>query len=233
MRRLSAIQLIQRPFAKACTIATIALATTVVGQGILPTQAQAQLSACQPPSASEYLLLAVTPDASAQARVTSILPASAQTLTCNYLGETVIRVGGFGTQESANAWAEYVAKQAKVSAFVAKPSTGGKPGVLPPFPPSTTAPATPKPQYNPKPLGNGYAVLVNYYNKPAIAKQIMASTGQPVGLVSYGQKPYLLASFTSDQSAANVLLQALTDKGLWASIVDGRRVMLLKANVGQ
>jgi hypothetical protein len=73
---------------------------------------------------------------------------------------------------------------------------------------------------------------VNYYNKPELAAQVRQTAGQ-VGLVSYGQKPYLLASFTSDQSAANVLLQALTDRGMWAMVVDGRRVVLLKPNVGQ
>ncbi len=205
----------------------------------------AQLPPCQPPSGSEYLLLAVTPNADAQARVTAILPTSYPTQSCDYLGEAVLRVGGFATQETANAWVAYVANQAKVSAFVAKPINPGQapgliplppaapPSLLPPNPPAppptAIAPATS--QYNPQPLGSGYAVLVNYYNKPETATLVRQTAGQ-VGLVSYGQKPYLLASFTRDQSAANVLLQALTDKGLWAMVVDGRRVVVLKPQVG-
>lgn len=130
MRRLSSVRLIQRPFANVCAIG--AIAATVLGQGLAPQRAMAQLAACQPPTANEYLLLAVTPDSGAQARVTSILPASARTTVCNYLGETVMRIGDFSTQESANAWAEYIAQQAQVSAFVAKPPASGQTGVLPP-----------------------------------------------------------------------------------------------------
>jgi hypothetical protein len=239
-----------------------------------PSVATAQLPACLPPSATEYLLLAVIPNADAQARVMAIVPASSPSTTCNYLGETVVRVGGFASQDSANAWANYLAQQAQVSAFVATPSTSGQPTGLTPLPPSTapstlppntlppstlpnptvpnsTVPSSPigsaapsiipgtvnnaiVPQpYDPKPLGNGYAVLVNYYDRPELATQVRQTSGQPVNLVAYGQKPYLLATFTSDQSAANVLLQTLTDKGMWAMVVDGRRVILLKSNVGQ
>ncbi|MBE9029344.1 hypothetical protein IQ266_06155 [filamentous cyanobacterium LEGE 11480] len=243
MRRLSSARLAPNRFTKAGKIGTLALTIACLGNGLIGDRTLAQLATCQPPKANEYLLLAVTPSAEDQARVTAILPVSSPTTTCNYLGETVLRVGGFNAPETANAWAEYVAKQAKVSAFVAKPPTSGTPSVLPPLPPAATLPTTPVAptpvgaptpnRYNPQPLGSGYAVLVNYYNNPTIAQQVAASTGQTVSLVSYGQQPYLLASFTSDQSAANVLLQALTDKGLWASIVDGRRVMLLKSNVGQ
>jgi hypothetical protein len=241
MRRLSSARLNQ-----ACCTATIAFCAALAGNGtILADRAIAQLATCQPPNGSEYLLLAVTPNADAQARVTAILPTSYPTKSCDYLGETVLRVGGFATQETANAWASYVANQAKVSAFVAKPSTPGQAPGLTPLPPSAppsllppnpgTPPSTPTPaysQYNPQTLGSGYAVLVNYYNKPELAAQVRQTAGQ-VGLVTYGQKPYLLASFTSDQSAANVLLQALTDRGMWAMVVDGRRVVLLKPSVGQ
>ncbi len=242
MRRLSSARLNQ-----ACCTGTIALLTALWGNVGWVDRVMAQLPTCQPPNGSEYLLLAVTPNADAQARVTAILPTSYPTQSCDYLGEAVLRVGGFATQETANAWASYVANQAKVSAFVAKPSNPGQapgltplspaapPSLLPPNPPPsnpTTAIVPSTSQYNPQPLGSGYAVLVNYYNKPETATLVRQTAGQ-VGLVSYGQKPYLLASFTSDQSAANVLLQALTDKGMWAMVVDGRRVVMLKPSVGQ
>ncbi len=239
MRRSSSAR-----FNQACCTATIALGCALAGNGtILTDRAMAQLATCLPPNGSEYLLLAVTPNADAQARVTAILPTSYPTKSCDYLGEAVLRVGGFATQETANAWASYVANQAKVSAFVAKPTTPGQAPGLTPLPPAAppsllppnpgTPPSGPTPaysQYNPQTLGSGYAVLVNYYNKPELATQVRQTAGQ-VGLVAYGQKPYLLASFTSDQSAANVLLQALTDRGMWAMVVDGRRVVLLKPSI--
>lgn len=245
MRRLSSARLNQAY----CT-ATIALMATLLGNSAIGDRAMAQLPACQPPSSSEYLLLAVTPNADAQARVIAILPSSSPRTTCDYLGETVLRIGGFASPDSANAWASYIGSQASVSAFVAKPTIAGQPPGLTPLPPAaappsilppspaTASPTAPAPtptigsQFNPQPLGSGYAVLVNYYNRPEVAVQVKQTAGQ-VGLVSYGQKPFLLASFTSDQSAANVLLQALTDKGLWAMVVDGRRVILLKPSVGQ
>ncbi len=74
---------------------------------------------------------------------------------------------------------------------------------------------------------------MNYYSTPAVATQLRQSTGQPVSLVAYGQQPFLLASFTNDQSAANMLLKALTDRGMWAMVVDARRVMLVQPNVVQ
>jgi hypothetical protein len=233
---------------RACGIGTLALTTAILGNVILSdrVQAQAQFPACQPPQASEYLLLALIPTREAEGRVVAVLPNRDQAVVCNYLGQTVLRIGGFTTQESANAWSNYVAKQAEVSAFVAKPPTVAVTSSLPPFPPSTptpiaTLPSTATPitpmlaasPASPQSLGTGYAVLVNYHAQPAVATEVRESTGQPVSLVAYGQQPFLLASFTSNQSSADVLLKTLTDRGMWAMIVDGRRVMLLKPNVVQ
>lgn len=236
--------------------ALVAIAIVSGGGG---DRAVAQMAACQPPNTTEYLMLAVAPTAEAQAKVIALLPVGYRATTCNYLGETVLRVGGFSSEDAAKAWSDYIAAQASVSAFVARPSTPGQPSTLPPLPPSTTPPPvaappstlpiqpgapstipapapTPAPApsngYNPQPLGQGYAVLVGYGDRPELITQVKQSTGQTVGLVSYGQRPYLLATFTSDAASAGVLLQALSDKGLSPILVEGRRVMLLKSDAG-
>lgn len=81
--------------------------------------------------------------------------------------------------------------------------------------------------FNPQPLGSGYAVLVYYFNHPEVAVDVRQVTSQPVGLVSYDQRPFLLAAHTSDPSAATAVLQALSDRGFTAIIVDSRRAVLL------
>jgi hypothetical protein len=221
-----------------------------------------QMSNCQPPANNEYLLLTVTPNADAQAKVYAVLPASFKPIACNYIGETVLRIGGFATQEAADTWASYIAQQAGTSTFVARPPAPGQASTLPPLPPTPVTPgpainlpggSSPIPQpiqpqpiqpsvptptgdsttggYNPQALGNGYAVLVNYSNRPEIATSVRSATNQDLGLVAYGQRPYLLATFTADAAAANELLQRLTDKGFAAMVVDGRRVILLKSGI--
>jgi len=85
--------------------------------------------------------------------------------------------------------------------------------------------------FNPKPLGTGYAVLVNYFNRPELATQVQRLLGREVGLVSYGQRPYLLATYTTNQASAHATLQKLTDRGFWAMVVDSRRVTLLRQTI--
>lgn len=98
--------------------------------------------------------------------------------------------------------------------------------------PATTAATTPTVTtasgFSPKPLGAGYAVLVNYFNRPELAVQVQQAVAKDIGLASYGQRPYLLAIYTTDQTAANKILQSLTDRGFWAMVVDSRRVTVLK-----
>ncbi len=55
--------------------------------------------------------------------------------------------------------------------------------------------------------------------------------GTNVGLVSYGQRPYLLAVYSDDQKKVNSTLQQLSDRGFFAMLVDSRKVILLKAVV--
>lgn len=210
-----------------------------------------QNSACQPPGSGEYLLLIVTRTPETQTQVQQLLPPNTSVSACNYLNDTVTRVGGFRTVERANAWARYITDTTGLAAFVARPAetpasptptsgTQGQPSTTTPGGTKPTAPVktaanpstNPSTGYNPKPLGPGYAVLVDYFNQPELATKVQQVLGKPVGVVSYGQRPYLLAIYTTDQNAANTALQSLSDRGFWATIVDGRRVVLLRQTVG-
>jgi hypothetical protein len=55
--------------------------------------------------------------------------------------------------------------------------------------------------------------------------------GGNVGFVSYGQRPYLLAVYTTNQTEAYNTLQKLNNGGFVASIVDSRKVILLRSTV--
>jgi hypothetical protein len=48
-----------------------------------------------------------------------------------------------------------------------------------------------------------------------------------IGLVSYGQRPYLLAVYTDDPTIANATLRALSDRNFNALIIDSRRAVRL------
>jgi hypothetical protein len=92
--------------------------------------------------------------------------------------------------------------------------------------PSSAKVLTNSPAYNPQPLGDGYAVLVDYFNQPEVAAQVQKIVGDNVGLVSFGQRPYLLAVYTTSQRKANSTLRELSDRGFWSMVVDSRRLLL-------
>lgn len=190
---------------------------------------------CQPPQPSEFLLLVVTRTPEAQAQVNQLLPPNTSITTCRYLDDQVTRVGGFRTIERANAWARYLTETTGLAAFVARPAEA--PIAATPANPSSSAPAKPTPStalpvstsgFNPKPLGPGYAVLVDYASQPEIATKVREVVGKEIGLASYGQSPFLLALYTTDSNAAYAALQTLSDRGFWATLVDSRRVVLLR-----
>lgn len=199
--------------------------------------------ACQPPNPGEYLLLVVSKTTASQEQVRRSLPSGAPTLVCNYLNDVVTRVSGFTTIETANAWARYLGDSAGLAAFVVRPAEAPPTATFPnptaptpapvasPSPTASNSPGTPPSTYNPQPLGTGYAVLVDYFHQPAIANQVQRVLGSNIGLVSYGQRPYLLALYSTDQSAVSTTLQSLTNQGFWAIVVDSRRVTLLSPAV--
>lgn len=216
-------------------VAAIASAQIPPAPPALNTPAPAGYADCQPPSPSEYLLLVVSKTPDSQEQVRRTLPSSATVTVCNYLNDVVTRVGGFTTADAADAWAKYVRESIGLSAFVARPS---EVAAQPSPAPTQMAPAaagvarSPSPQragtFNPQALGSGYAVLVDYFSRPELATQVQQLVGKEIGLAAYRQRPYLLAVHTNDQSLANSTLQALTDRGLWAMVVDSRRVTLLR-----
>lgn len=207
-------------------------------QVVPPTEAA--IAPCQPPQPSEFLLLVVTRTPDSQQQVKQLLPPNTTVQACSYLNDTVTRVGGFRTLDRANAWARYLTETTGLAAFVARPAESptasqptqfgaatSKPGA------STSKPAVNSSGYNPQPLGPGYAVLVNYANQPEIATKLQQVVGQEVGLVSYGQAPFLLALHTTDSNAAYATLQKLGDRGFVATLVDSRRVILLRQPVAR
>ncbi|MBD2569988.1 hypothetical protein [Anabaena lutea] len=204
---------------------------------ISPVAAQQTLPTCQPPSAGEYLLLVVSPTANNQKQLRSALPSDLKTVTCKYLNETVTRIGGFNKIDDANRWAKYVNNIVGLSAIITTRPTA----TIPTIPtttttiPTTTIPRATIPSqtvsYNPKVLGDGFAVLVDYFNRPEIASSVQKTVGGNVGLVSYGQRPYLLAVYTTNQQEAYKTLQKLSENGFFALLADGKKVMLLRSVV--
>ena len=106
------------------------------------------------------------------------------------------------------------------------------PSVSPTPNPAPAERSTPAP-FNPQPLGSGYAVVVNYFNRPEVAIDVQQVTARDVGLVAFEQRPYLLAVYTPDPAVASAVLRSLSDRGFIAAIVDSRRAVLLAPKVGR
>jgi hypothetical protein len=169
-----------------------------------------------------------------QAQLKRVLPATADLTVCDYQNQVVTRVSGFSSLEIANAWAQYLKEVSGFNATVARPVEVQ--ATRPPASEIQAQPASQNPNpnnlaYSPRPLGSGYAVLVDYFNQPEMAAQVRQQLRQDVGLVAYGQKPYLLAGYSTNQATANATLQTLSDRGFWVMLVDSRRVVLLKPTV--
>ncbi|MBD2090309.1 hypothetical protein H6F67_10635 [Microcoleus sp. FACHB-1515] len=111
------------------------------------------------------------------------------------------------------------------AAALIAPASPAAPAPVAPTSPVAAAPATTI--YNPQPLGAGYAVLVDYANRPEVAIEVRQVLSRDVGLVAYGQRPYLLAIQTPDLAAANQVLQILTRQNFTALLVDSQSAILL------
>lgn len=180
--------------------------------------AQTPISACPPPQQNEYLLLVPTPTTDSQQQLRQTLPSNTRSTVCRYQDDTVTRIGGFRRIEDANDWVRYVKDVAGLSAYVVQPTAIAV----------ATSPSNNLPAFNPQSLGDGYAVLVDFLNQPELAAQLRQILGNDVGLVSFGQRPYLLAMYTTNEGRANSTLRQLSDRGFWSMMVDSRRVTLLK-----
>ena len=215
------------------TLSSVLLLTvTPLISNINPVIAQQNLTNCQPPNAGEYLLLVVSPTTENQKQLRSALPTELKTVTCKYNNQTVTRIGGFKNIDDANRWARYIQNIVGLSAIITTRATQQAPQQAPQQVQQTT-PKVPnsKITYNPKILGEGYAILVDYFNRPEMVSSLQKSVEGNVGFVSYGQRPYLLAVYTTNQKEAYNTLQKLSESGFVAILADGRKVVLLRSTV--
>ncbi len=211
------------------TLPSILLLTvTPLVSSINPVIAQQNIANCQAPKAGEYLLLVISPTTENQKQLRSALPTELKTVICKYNNQIVTRIGGFKKIDDANRWARYIQNIVGLSAVITTRATEQAPQQAP----QTTAKVpTSKISYNPKILGEGYAILVDYFNRPEMVSSLQKSVGGDVGFVSYGQRPYLLAVYTTNQKEAYNTLQKLSESGFVAILADGRKVVLLRSTV--
>ncbi|AFZ23871.1 hypothetical protein Cylst_1592 [Cylindrospermum stagnale PCC 7417] len=211
------------------------IAITPLISGISSVFAQQTLPACQPPTAGEYVLLVVSPTADNQKQLRSALPPELKSINCKYLNETVTRIGGFKKSDDANRWARYVNNIVGLSAIITtRPTTPATtPATVATTAPTMVPSVTPSQRisYRPQALGEGYAVLVDYFNRPELANSVQQVVEGNVGFASYGQRPYLLAVYTTNQKEAYNTLQKLNERGFFAVLVDSRKVMLLRSTL--
>lgn len=202
----------------------------------------AEFPPCPPPAANEYLLLVRGETAEDRTRIQDLLPSSSTVLVCNYLDDTVVRGGGFTDLETANAWAQYMTEVEQLQAFVARPAvtpvatTAPQPAANPvpaaetttaANPPAATSTSNPPPNFDPRSLGQGYTVLVDYLNQPEIAEAIQAQVGQSVGVAVYRQRPYLLIAHSPNIQGAATTLEVLAERNISSFIVNGQEVVML------
>lgn len=208
----------------------------VVGTPTVMAQS-APIADCQPPASNEFLLFAVTRTPEAQTVLRSKAPTDATTTVCRYQGEVVTRVGGFGSEPSAAAWGQYLIRATGIPTTIVRPSpvavvpdVSQTPG---PKPAASTgsgsvgkrfAPGS----YKPQALSSGYAVLVNYNNRPEVAVQLGQVLNQAIGVAAYEERPYLYVMQTGEMSAANAVVKLLTDRGFLAMRVEAKSVVLLR-----
>jgi hypothetical protein len=195
---------------------------------INPVIAQQNLFNCQQPNVGEYLLLVLSPTPENQKQLRTALPTEQKTVVCKYTNQIVTRVGGFTNIDDANRWARYIQNIVGLSATITtratEPVTQQVPQTIPNI-------QTPKITYNPKILGEGYAILVDYFNRPEMVSSLRNAVGGDVGFVSYGQRPYLLAVYTTNQKEAYNTLKKLSETGFVAILADGQKVVLLRSIV--
>jgi hypothetical protein len=104
----------QRAIVGSALLGSIMLAT------VTP-RAIAQSTECPSPQAGEYLILVIAAEEKDREAVVSLLPSDSQVSVCNYLGETVVRIGGYEAIDEANTWAQSIAAQTGLGAFVTRP----------------------------------------------------------------------------------------------------------------
>ncbi|NJM98465.1 MAG: hypothetical protein HC800_16030 [Phormidesmis sp. RL_2_1] len=213
--------------------------------------AQSGLPSCPPPNSGEYLLLVRGHTEADRADIATILPAENPVLICRYLNETLVRAGGFTSLETANAWATYMTTVEGYESFVSRPASAQTASEMPTSGESSggnnasgngagshgtsnsgtsNSGAVATVAYAPVRLADGYAVLVDYGDRPDVATAVGQIVG-PVGLAVYQQRAYLLADYTLDAADAAITLQRLSDAQLAPILVDAQQVVRLSTDV--
>ncbi|MFB2838902.1 hypothetical protein [Floridanema evergladense] len=203
--------------------------------------AQSRESTCEPPAAGEYLLFVATNTRQSQRLLRQSLPSKTRATVCRYLDNTVTRISGFSSLENAEDWVRYINDITGLSAFVVEPTTVAEfvTDTQPPAPPPESNREERKPQppsenlpaFNPRLLGRGYAVLVDYGNQPEIATQLQQLLGKRIALVAFGERRYLLVLYTSNGRNASNTFRLLNDRGFLVMLVDANRVTLLNPQI--
>ena len=219
-----------------------------------PAARNGTIADCLPPSANEFLLFATARTVDAQAVLRSKAPTDATTTICRYQGEMVMRVAGFASEASAAAWGQYLIRATGFPTTIVRPVPviAAVTPVAPTMSP-VGADVTPKTTtnltgvstanggtggsvgkrfapgvYNPQALSSGYAVLVNYNNRPNVAVQLGQVLSQDIGVAIYGERPYLFVIQTGEMSAANAVVKLLNDRGFLALRVEAKSVVVLR-----
>jgi hypothetical protein len=177
------------------------------------------ISTCQPPSKGQYLILVINSTAAEQDNIRQVLTPQYQTKVCKYLKDVVLRIEGFKNIVEANQQAQNLSQKVKAKIAIAT------------YPNKTPATRPNSTSYQPKPLSKGYAVLVGYASKPQIATRLHKFLKRKIGLVSYRQRPYLLASHLTDKTKARWIRKKLSDRGFATLLVDSTKVVLLKQSL--
>jgi hypothetical protein len=221
------------------------LLALVAGSPSVVAQTLPAIVDCQPPAANEFLLFAVTRTPDAQSVLRSKAPTDATTVVCRYQGDVVTRVGGFGSEPSAAAWGQYLIRSTGIPTTIVRPApVAVAPEAIPTVKasPSTGSGAVGSGSagsgsvgkrfapgvYKPQALSSGYAVLVNYNNRPEVAVQLGQVLNQAIGVAAYGERPYLYVMQTGEMSAANAVVKLLNDRGFLAMRVEAKSVVLLR-----
>jgi hypothetical protein len=221
------------------TLSSALITIIGLGVGVNGALAQSRQSACEAPAAGEYLLLVITDTRQSQRLLRQSLPSKTRATVCNYLDNVVTRISGFSSLSDAQNWVRYIDDITGLSAFVVEPTAAAEFVVDKPPSPVGNRQEERKPQpssenlpaFNPRLLGRGYAVLVDYGNQPEIATQLQQLLGKQIGLVSFGQRPYLLALYSSNERNASNTFRLLSDRGFLVMLVDGNQVTLLRPQV--
>lgn len=202
-----------------------------VPETLIPPSAYAP---CIAPAMGEYGLLVLRWSLADQERIQRVLPPTTRWQLCNYVSRQqnllVMQVGGFSQLAAAQELGQQVTEATGLPTVAIQATT-----VQPAESSSGAAASQPVTDravdYNPQPLGSGYAVLVDFGDRPELAAQLQSQLGRTIGLVSYSQRAYLLGLYTADARAATATAQDLERQGFNTQVAEGQQVFVLRAAV--